>query len=152
MGDVVYTTMTEGNLSTQFQAARIVDTCVAYRTRRLSRMMTRLYNDRLDSAGINVAEMNLLAAIAASGRVQPTDLVDAMEIEKSTMSRNLRRLELRGLVSSKPYPEGRGVLVTLTDSGEATLMDAIPLWRDAQRSASELLVGFMSATHEGGPE
>lgn len=123
----------------QVEATRIVDTCLANRTRRLSRVITRLYNDRLRPVGINVAEMNLLVAIAALGSVQPAQLSRALEIEKSTLSRNLKRLAERGWITTRDNPEGRGELVGVTQAGEEVLDRAIPAWEDAQRRAATLV-------------
>ncbi len=121
------------------EATRIVNTCLAYRTRRLSRVITRLFNDHLRPVGINIAEMNLLVAIAALGSVQPAQLGRALEMEKSTLSRNLKRLADRGWIASQANPEARGDLVSVTKSGEEILERAIPAWEDAQRRTAMLI-------------
>jgi DNA-binding MarR family transcriptional regulator len=96
------------------QAREVVATCLGYRTRRLARAVTRLYNDRLRPLGLNLTEMNLLAAIAAQGAVQRARLGRAMALEKSTLSRNSSRLVERGWVEVRDHPDGRGVLLALT--------------------------------------
>ena len=101
--------------------------------------MTRLYNDRLRPLGLNLAEMNLLAAIAAQRAVQPAKLGRAMALEKSTLSRNTSRLVDRGWVEIRDHPDGRGVLLALTASGNQMLLRAVPAWKHAQQQA-QLLV------------
>ena len=123
----------------QVAARQIVDTCLANRTRRLSRVITRLYNDRLRPVGINVAEMNLLVAIVALGSVQPAQLSRALEMEKSTLSRNVKRLAERGWIATGENPEARGELVGVTQAGKEVLERAIPAWEDAQRRAATLI-------------
>jgi DNA-binding MarR family transcriptional regulator len=117
----------------------VVATCLGYRTRKLARTVTRLYNDRLRPLGLNLTEMNLLAAIAAQGAVQPAKLGRAMALEKSTLSRNTSRLVERGWVEVRDHPHGRGVLLALTASGNQMLLRAVPAWKHAQQQA-QLLV------------
>ena len=123
----------------QQQARQVVAACLGYRSRRLARAVTRLYNDRLRPLGLNLAEMNLLAAIAAQGSVQPAKLGRAMALEKSTLSRNTSRLVDRGWVEIRDHPDGRGVLLALTASGNQMLLRAVPAWKHAQQQA-QLLV------------
>jgi DNA-binding MarR family transcriptional regulator len=101
--------------------------------------VTRLYNDRLGPLGLNLAEMNLLAAIAAQRAVQPAKLGRAMALEKSTLSRNTSRLVERGWVEVRSHPDGRGVLLALTASGNQRLLRAVPAWKQAQQQAQSLV-------------
>jgi DNA-binding MarR family transcriptional regulator len=121
------------------EARGVVATCLGYRTRKLARAVTRLYNDRLRPLGLNLTEMNLLAAIAAQGSVQPARLGRAMALEKSTLSRNSSRLVERGWVEVRDHPDGRGVLLTLTARGNEMLLRALPAWKQAQQQAQSLV-------------
>jgi DNA-binding MarR family transcriptional regulator len=123
----------------QQQARQVVGACLGYRTRRLTRAVTRLYNDRLRPVGLNLTEMNLLAAIAAQGSVQPAALGRAMALEKSTLSRNSSRLVERGWVGVRDHPDDRGMLLTLTARGNEMLLQALPAWNEAQRQARSLV-------------
>jgi DNA-binding MarR family transcriptional regulator len=121
------------------QAREVVATCLGYRTRRLARAVTRLYNDQLRQLGLNIAEMGLMAAIAAQGAVQPARLGRAMALEKSTLSRNSSRLVDRGWVEVRDHPDGRGVLLALTARGNEMLLRAVPSWKHAQQRAQSLV-------------
>src|SRR5262245_49267687 len=123
----------------QEQAQAVVANCLGYRTRRLARTLTRLYNDCLRPLGLNLTEMNLLAAIAAQGSVQPATLGPAMALEKSTLSRNSGRLVARGWLQVHDHPGDRGVLLTLTAPGEQLLLQALPAWEQAQQRARSLV-------------
>jgi DNA-binding MarR family transcriptional regulator len=123
----------------QQQARQVVAACLGYRSRRLARAVTRLYNDRLRPLGLNLTEMNLLAAIAAQGAVQPAKLGRAMALEKSTLSRNSGRLVEQGWVEIREHPDGRGVLLSLTARGNQMLLDALPAWQQAQEQAQSLV-------------
>jgi DNA-binding MarR family transcriptional regulator len=123
----------------QQQARQVVAACLGYRSRRLARAVTRLYNDRLRPLGLNLTEMNLLAAIAAQGAVQPAKLGRTMALEKSTLSRSSGRLVERGWVEIREHPDGRGVLLALTARGKQLLLDALPAWQEAQERARSLV-------------
>jgi DNA-binding MarR family transcriptional regulator len=123
----------------QQQARQVVAACLGYRSRRLARAVTRLYNDRLRPLGLNLTEMNLLAAIAAQGSVQPARLGRAMALEKSTLSRNSSRLVERGWVEVRDHPDGRGVLLAVTARGNEMLLRAVPAWKQAQQQAQSLV-------------
>jgi DNA-binding MarR family transcriptional regulator len=125
--------------SIEREARGVVATCLGYRTRRLARAVTRLYNDRLRPLGLNLTEMNLLAAIAAQGSVQPARLGRAMALEKSTLSRNSSRLVERGWVEVRDHPDGRGVLLAVTARGNEMLLRAVPAWEQAQQQAQSLV-------------
>ena len=137
--------------SIEREARGVVATCLGYRTRKLARAVTRLYNDRLRPLGLNLTEMNLLAAIAAQGSVQPARLGRAMALEKSTLSRNSSRLVERGWVEVRDHPDGRGVLLTLTARGNKMLLRAVPAWKQAQQQAQSL-VAVALADLEAGKE
>jgi DNA-binding MarR family transcriptional regulator len=121
------------------EARGVVAACLGYRTRRLARTVTRLYNDCLRPLGLNITEMNLMAAIAAHGSVQPAKLGRAMALEKSTLSRNSSRLVDRGWVEIRDHQDGPGVLLALTERGNEMLLRALPAWQEAQQRAQSLV-------------
>jgi DNA-binding MarR family transcriptional regulator len=131
------------------EARGVVATCLGYRTRKVARAVTRLYNDRLRPLGLNLTEMNLLAAIAAQGSVQPARLGRAMALEKSTLSRNSSRLVERGWVEVRDHPDGRGVLLTLTARGNKMLLRAVPAWKQAQQQAQSLVAEALADLEAG---
>jgi DNA-binding MarR family transcriptional regulator len=131
------------------EAREVVTACLGYRTRKLARTVTRLYNDQLRPLGLNITEMNLLAAIAAQGSAQPARLGRAMELEKSTLSRNSSRLVDRGWVELRDHPDGPGMLLALTERGNEMLLHAIPAWKEAQQRARSLVAAALPDLEAG---
>jgi DNA-binding MarR family transcriptional regulator len=131
------------------EAREVVAACLGYRTRKLARTVTRLYNDQLRPLGLNITEMNLMAAIAAQGSAQPARLGRAMELEKSTLSRNSSRLVDRGWVELRDYPDGPGMLLALTKSGNEMLLHAIPAWKEAQQRGRSLVAAALPELEAG---
>ena len=56
-----------------------------------------------------------------------------LDIEKSTLSRNLKRLLALGLIIMDPPAGRRGRGLHLTPKGESVIRVAFPVWQDAQR-------------------
>jgi DNA-binding MarR family transcriptional regulator len=60
-------------------------------------------------------------------------------MERTTLTRNLRPLEDKGYVFIAPEGRHRSRVLTLTTSGQAALLEALPLWEKAQRSSMQQL-------------
>lgn len=118
-------------------SGHILRDCLGLRVQRLNREVTRLYDAHARAHGMTAARINVLAAIAANPGIQARDLVDPLSLEKSTLSRNLGRLERDGLVRTKA--KGRGRLLHLTASGKRKMEALYPSWKQAQEEAEVLL-------------
>ena len=77
---------------------------------------------RAVSPGLDQASVPLLGAIEERGECRPSDLAAAVELDLSTVSRQLRQLEQAGLVSRRPDSDDRRAFrIRLTESGAARL-------------------------------
>ncbi len=126
-------------------AHQIADECLGMRVRRLSRTVTRLFDDALRPEGISTAQLNMLVAIAHAGPMRPSALARALDLEKSTVTRNLERMLSRGWVRAVRRPEQSGYVVEVQPAGLSLLERAFPLWATAQARARRL-VGEALAT------
>lgn len=119
-------------------AARIISQqCLATRARRLERTVTRLYDAALRPHGVSGAQLGVLVAVALSGEVQPKTLCTILDLEKSTLSRNIALMAGKRWIKSQR--SGRAQILRLTPEGSAVLARALPAWRRAQRQAQRLL-------------
>ena len=117
------------------------DTCLATRVRQLSRIITRVYDDALRPLGITASQYTLLAQLAARDSITAVEIGHDLDIEKSTLSRNLKRLLALGHIVMDPPAGRRGRGLHLTPKGQAVLKDAYPIWQDAQKKT----VGVMGS-------
>lgn len=119
-------------------AARIIaGQCLAIRARRLQRSITRVYDAALRPHGLGVAQLGLLVAVALAPRAQPKALCATLDLEKSTMSRNVTLMVKNGWIATNR--SGRALSLTLTPAGAAVLAAVFPAWKRAQRKAQRLL-------------
>ncbi|MDP2801606.1 MAG: MarR family winged helix-turn-helix transcriptional regulator [Phreatobacter sp.] len=118
---------------------RIARSCICYQTRMTAHAVTRAYNRVLAPLGLEVTQFNILAALAVAKTNSVTALSEALALDRTTMTRNLKRLGLAGLVSVSTG-QGRAVRPALTQEGAALLSAAIPLW-EAEHVKMEEAVG-----------
>ena len=89
---------------------------------------------------LSATDVWLLGRITDTGPVRLSELADWQEVDRSTMTTQVRRLEARGLVSRAQDPrDGRAVLVRATRSGAARHRRTK---QTARRVYEELLVGW----------
>ena len=108
-------------------------TCLATRVRQLSRIVTRVYDDAMRPLGITASQYTLLAQLASRDGITAVEIGYDLDIEKSTLSRNLKRLLALGHIVMDPPAGRRGRGLHLTPKGQAVLRDAYPIWQDAQK-------------------
>ncbi len=113
--------------------------CIVARLRMLNREVTGLYDDALRPLGVKVSQTNVLTAIAKLQPVSPGMIGKLLRIEKSTLSRNLERLRARGWLRVKSGEDERSHQLEVTAKGRRLLEKALPLWKQAQKDAEELL-------------
>jgi DNA-binding MarR family transcriptional regulator len=107
-------------------------TCLATRVRQLSRIITRLYDDAMRPLGITASQYTLLAQLASRDGITAVEIGHELDIEKSTLSRNLKRLLALGMIIMDPPAGRRGRGLHLTPKGQAVLKEAFPVWQAAQ--------------------
>ena len=74
----------------------IASECLAVRVRLLSRTITGIYDEALRPLGLTVGQMNILVVVAKRGPVSPGEVARRLNMEKSTVSRNIDRMAKRG--------------------------------------------------------
>lgn len=136
-------------LPDQATLTRIGRSCICYQTRMTAHAVTRAYNRALAPLGLEVTQFNIMAALALAKTNSVTALSDALALDRTTMTRNLKRLEAAGLVSVSTG-QGRAVRPALTEAGAALLSAAIPLW-ESEHVKMEEAVGadVWGSTREG---
>jgi DNA-binding MarR family transcriptional regulator len=109
-------------------------------SRLAARRITQFLDREMAEFDLTVAQIGLMAQIAAASDDTLGALARRMGLDQSTLSRNLRGLENEGLVEIA-IVEGdlRRRMVWLTDAGAKRLEAAIPIWRNAHAKLAKLL-------------
>ena len=117
----------------------IARTCVAVRLRLLNRVVTNLYDDALRALDLKVSQLNILIATAKLGLARPAQVCAILQLDPSTLSRNVERMRAHGWLEVVPDEDARTQPFRLTPQGRGLIEKAVPAWKQAQRQASELL-------------
>src|SRR5438128_2354345 len=133
--------MTMGAEPMQEMIDKVASECVAVRLRLLNRVVTNLYDDALRPLGLKVSQLNLLTVTARLGLARPAQVCDILQLDASTLSRNVKPLQAHGWLEVVPEEDARAQPFRLTPQGKRLIEKAVPAWEQAQRRASELLGG-----------
>jgi DNA-binding MarR family transcriptional regulator len=133
-------------------ARAAVESCAGWNARLAARRITRFLDERLGGSGLSLAQLGLMADIAAAADDTLRALAERVGLDQSTLSRNLRGLEAVGLVEiAIAEKDQRRRAVWLTEEGARRLESALPVWRKAhaalaRRMDGELAVRLAKAT------
>ena len=105
--------------------------CTCFKLRKLTRTMSRLYDQHMASVGLKTTQYSLLAN-AARAALPVAELAELLGMERTTLTRNLKPLLDAGWGVLRPGADSRQRIVTITDEGRAKVKEAYTAWRAAQ--------------------
>ena len=110
--------------------------CYCTNIRRIGSILTDFYDSTLAPVGVNAAQFCLLRNLERIEKGNLTVWAEQTGIERSTMVRNVRRLENLELVEQV---KGRGKVYTLSEKGRQCLDAGAVLWETAQKKIEHTL-------------
>ena len=122
--------------------------CTNFKLRQLTRRVSHHYDHELAKTGLKTTQYSLLSHVAVMGPINPGKLAQAMTMDASTLTRNLKPLIDAGWVTLEPGADARSRLVVITNEGLAMRSQAKRHWKAAQDSLNRLLgVEHVAALH-----
>jgi DNA-binding MarR family transcriptional regulator len=118
---------------------RMARECVGNQLRLLSRVVTGIYERELRPLKLTASQMVILALTAKQGQVRSVELSKTLQMDASTVSRNVERMRTRGWLEQVPGKDERSRPFRLTAGGEKMLRDASTAWERAQEQAVGLV-------------
>ena len=115
--------------------------CICFNVRRTDRVLTQFYDEVLAPSGLSAPQFGLLSTIAQVAPVTINHLAEMMNMDRTTLTRNLDLLVKQGLVQNEEGEDRRMRLVLLTEEGKQALERAWPLWEEAQAHFERALGG-----------
>jgi len=106
--------------------------CACANIRRTDRVVTGFYDEMLASSGLSAPQFTLLATLAEAAPISINRLAEIMEMDRTTLTRNLGLLIKQHLVRLEEGEDRRMRLVLLTREGEQALGRVWPLRQEAQ--------------------
>jgi DNA-binding MarR family transcriptional regulator len=106
--------------------------CACAAARQVARTLTQLYDGFLHDTGIEAPQFALLMTLYRQGASNQVALGRRYALDKTTVSRNLKVLESKGLIEATAGRNRRERQFALTAAGRRRLEAARPQWRKAQ--------------------
>jgi DNA-binding MarR family transcriptional regulator len=113
--------------------------CTNLQLRQLTRRVSQRYDVEMARIGLKNTQYSLLSYVVKLGPIRPADLAQAMEMEPSTLTRNLKPLMDAGWVEMAAGVDGRSRLIDATPAGRDKRAQAQRHWKAAQVQLNERL-------------
>ena len=110
--------------------------CYCTNLRRGALWATEYYDKKLAPSSLSVPQYYLLINLSRMEKANISQWAERVGLDRTTMVRNVKTLENKGLVT---LTEGRGRTFVLTEIGKTTLSHGIKLWEQAQAELREKL-------------
>lgn len=107
--------------------------CLGFSVRRAARAVARHYDDALAPLGLKGTQFSLMNATFLMDGASISALAEALVMDRTTLTRNLRPLQESGLLEISPGEDRRNRFVRLTPQGRKLLDKALPVWAETQR-------------------
>jgi DNA-binding MarR family transcriptional regulator len=113
--------------------------CTNLKLRQAGRRVTRHYEAYLAPTGLKITQYSLLSHVVQLGPLASGELAAALQMDASTLSRNLRPLLQQGLVTASAGTDARQRLVEASAEGRARRARAQGAWKEAQQALNRRL-------------
>ncbi|MGL4727546.1 MAG: MarR family winged helix-turn-helix transcriptional regulator [Bosea sp. (in: a-proteobacteria)] len=131
--------MSQDKATLHDEIAGIGGRCFAYQARKTANAVLRAYNEWMKPVDLEMAQFSTLCAILDGRAESIGGLAELLGVERSTLVRNLKVLEKKGLIRVAARTSRR-LTHELTEEGVAIMRRALPLWQQAQ-AAMEAAIG-----------
>lgn len=105
--------------------------CACLQARGKARSLTQAYDRILAPSGLKITQFSLVSILLA-GPSTIGELAEAVNIDRTTLTRGLAPLEREGFITINDGTDARMRVIALTDYGKATTLKAVSLWKLAQ--------------------
>ena len=106
--------------------------CTCANLRKATRVVTQAYDSALQPSGLKSTQFSLLANLTGQGGMPVTQLAEALVMDRTTLTRNLKPLVRQGLVRIDQEEDLRVRRVRLTEAGAEAVRVAQLLWEEIQ--------------------
>ncbi len=113
--------------------------CTNFKLRQLSRIVTQDYDAELSACGLKITQYSLLSHVYKLGPIRPVDLAARMNMDSSTLSRNLKPMISNDWLALVAGNDARSHKVAVTDAGRSKRQEAQRHWRAAQEKLNRRL-------------
>ena len=121
------------------KVAGLGQSCPLGHLRKATRIMEHIFDETLRPSGLRGSQLAVLAVTALEGPTNISSMAERLVMDRTTLTRNLKPLERRGLIKIATGEDRRTRDVSLTAEGERVMARVMPLWESAQMLVIEEL-------------
>lgn len=108
--------------------------CISGKMTRLNRITANIFRKYISPFGITNSQLTLLFILTKRENINQKQLSEIAILEKSSLNRNLKRLDASGLINKRNFP-----LFSISQKGKILVNQIIPEWRKAMIEIEEIL-------------
>lgn len=113
--------------------------CTVFNLKRATRAVQSVFDEAFKSVGLEGTQYTVLSHIYVVEPISLTKLADLMDVDRTTLARNLAPLEKKGLIEIKPGNDKRAKVINTTEIGKEVISKALPIWRVTQEKMKNTL-------------
>jgi DNA-binding MarR family transcriptional regulator len=113
--------------------------CACQNLRRVTRLVTHIYDQELRKTGIEITQFGLLTALAIVGEANQKALSTGFAMDSTTLTRTLALLRKQGWIHVRPGKDKRERVFRLTEAGKRQVAAAQPHWQAAEHRLRKTL-------------
>ena len=110
--------------------------CIARKTMMCNRLIAKIFRKHIGKHNLTTSQLSILFITLKKQVVLQSFLAEMLILEKSTISRNMRRLLEKGYIQRSQEVKKA---IQLTEEGKAFLNTVIPDWENAMQEVKEIL-------------
>ena len=127
------------DVSIDLRLDRVASECIAARVRLINRIISAVYDEALRPHGLRISQANILVCVGRLGEVRAAEICRLLQLERSTLSRDVEIMKRKGWLRSEPPGGGRNHVLRVTPRGLKLLARSYPDWESAQAEAARLI-------------
>jgi len=106
--------------------------CYCVALRKASRRVSSLYDEALAEYGITLAQFSLMRRLQSGQPLSVSELAERLELDRSTVGRNVKLLVNKGLIEQKAGSDLREAELSLSQTGATLLTKSEGSWKQVQ--------------------
>ena len=117
----------------------VAQTCMFAKLRQVSRYVTNIYAKELKTVGLTPVQYSMMTAIKLLDSANINTLSEALNMDRTTINRNLKPLIREDIVYMGEREDKREKTVTLSKKGEDIYIRAYEKWKISQSKLEQTI-------------
>lgn len=118
---------------------KMLSTCFFLNFAKAMRPINHIFSQEIKNVGLTPTQLSVLVTIGRNQNSSISALGKILNLDESTLTRNLMLLERDGYIQKLIGADKRRKLIALTDEGCIIIENAMPHWQNAQSKLEDII-------------